>query len=1071
MLKAIADFCIDHPALLGVLLVVAIAAGAFSASQNAIEAMPDIVIPVVIVTVPYPGVGPEEIEAEITRDLEEALSTIEDINYLESYTREGLSLVIITFIAGGDLDRAVDEVQKTVDRVKSEFPDDAEDPSVVELNFSNMPIIQITVSGNTDSITLKSAAELIESEIKGVDGIGNIDMYGQVEREVTVAVDAGRLTAMGIGLNELMAVLRGENIDLPAGKLNVGPGKYLLRTGKRFESLDEIRELIVRNIGGKIIRLRDVAQVLPLAEEPTSFNRLNDREAITLYVLKKQGTNTIDLGEQVKSLLDEIAPRLPDGVATTVTGDVADDTRKTFDAMKNSAITGGILVLIIVTLFIGFRNALLVSLAIPFNLVVAFLIMYVTGITFSTPSLIGLIIVLGMLVDEDIVVVENSYRHLQLGATRDQAARRGIHQVGRAIVAAGLTTMAAFLPILLISGVPGEFLKFIPIVVTYSLISAMVLAHTALPMLVSRYLKLRKGDLIRRVDENSMHEFDREFLFAPWLMGPYERLLRWSLKRWWLILLICILALFSAVGLIVSGALDFELFGESPYPNFRVYMNLPAGSILYETDKVARAVEDYLRDQPDVKFYLTSVGSRSFGQQWGGSGSSENERLADIFVQLNKDREPLLVKAERHSQAIRDITNQYPGVEIEVHQETHGPPTGSPIVILVKGDLFPILRSSSLKIQALIEELNEELAAERGRDIITDVRDDFPEPNPEVFLNLDRERMSLYGLNTAVVAMDLRTAINGTKVGEYTFEETDEQVDINVRFRAEDRKDLSKVSNLLIRTPAGGLVPINQLGTVELSSSFYHIYRRDGVHTINIRMELAPGVTAASINPLIEEKLKENDIVPAGYMWEITGENVMTEESFEGLKYGLILALLLIYTILVAVFDSAIQPLVIMLSIPFSIVGVVVGLLVTDSAFGLMPGIAIVALSGIVVNDAIVLIDYINYLRKRGMDKKTAVVEGGKTRMRPIFMTSLTTSLAVLPLTLGLFGTGAEWRPFGVALISGLLAATVLILVVIPSFYYIITNWEDRLIERKKKRDASELEEWKKMVPRKSGGE
>ncbi len=1066
MLKAIADFCIDHPALLGVLLVVALAAGAYGATQNAIEAVPDIVIPVVIVTVPYPGVGPEELEAEITKDLEDALSTIEDVDMLESYTREGLSMVIVTFLAGADLDNAVDDVQKTVDRVKSEFPDDAEDPMVVELNFSNVPIIQVTVSGNTDSITLKSAAELLESEIKRIEGIGGIDMYGQVEREVTIAIDAGRLSAMGVGLNELTGILRGENIDLPAGKLKVGSGKYLLRTGKRFKSLDEIRELIIRNIDGGIIRLKDVAQVLPLSEEAGSFNRLNDREAITLYVHKKQGTNTINLGEQVKALLVDIAPRLPESVTTTVTGDVADDTRQTFNAMKSSAIFGGFLVLVIVTIFIGFRNALLVSLAIPFNLFIAFFLMYITDVTFSTPSLIGLIIVLGMLVDEDIVVVENSYRHLQLGATRDQAARRGIHQVGKAIVAAGLTTMASFLPILLITGVAGEFMKFIPIVVTYSLISAMILAHTALPMLVARYLKLRKGDLIHRVDENSMHDFDREFLFAPWLMRPYERMLRWSLKKWWVLLLICIVALFGAMGLIFSGALDFELFGDSPYPNFRVYINLPAGSVLSETDKVGRTVEEYLREQSDVKFYLTSIGSRAWGQQWGGSGSAENERLGDIYVQLIEDKEPLLEKIERHSDAIREMLVAFPGARMDIQRETHGPPTGSPILILIKGDLYPILREGSLQIQTLLEEVNEELKADAGRDIITDIQDDYPEPNPEVFFDLDRERMSLYGLNTAMVASDLRTAINGTKVGEFTFEETDEQVDINVRFRTEDRRDLSRISNILMRTATGALVPINQLGNIELSSSFYSIFRRDGVHTINIRMDLAPGVTAARVNPHIEKKLKENDILPAGYTWEITGENEMTEESFEGIGIGFILAILLVFTILVAVFDSAIQPLVIMLSIPFSIVGVVVGLLITDTAFGLLPGIAIVALSGIVVNDAIVLIDYINYLRKSGMDKRTAVVEGGKTRIRPIFMTSLTTSLAVLPLTLGMFGTGAEWRSFGVSLISGLMAATVLILVVIPSFYYAITNWEDRLSARKQKREAEELERWKQVKPR-----
>ncbi len=1074
MLNRLADYSIDRPVFIIVLLILALIAGGYAYTKIPVEAVPEVVIPIVLVMTPWPGVGPEEIEEEVTKPLETAFSQMDELDCLESYSYEGMSFIVIQFIAGGDLDKSLDEVQEKVNKTRSELPDDTEDPVVHDLNFGDMPILELGLAGNLPPQELRQLAEDFADEIEAIDDVGRVLMAGEATEEVRIAVDPYRLSALGLSFDDITRVLQSENLNVPAGNLSPGEGRWLVRATGEFTDIETISNLPLRATASGVLRLRDVAEVTLNPEERESYSRLDGREAIGLFIQKKSGTNTIRLAEQVFDVIDEWEPVFEEkDVEVVIVSDMAEFISDRFAMMNLSARYGILLVVLIVWFFIGFRNSIIVALAIPCTLTMSFGLMYILGVTLSDTSTFAIILVLGMLVDEDIVVVENTYRHLQYGETRIEAARKGIHEVGTPIFAAVLTTLAAFLPILIMSGIMGEFMKYIPMTVAFVLICAFILAHTVLPVLTSIFLRIKKSDLVggssdgadvreddMPVDGESNNKVTAHYLFLPWLLRPYERLLKWSLgssklgrrnvSNHHFLAGIAWTLLFLAVFGITQ--LDQELFPDVAIARFNISMRTPEGTDIDETDRNACIMENWVQESPDVKHYLLTVG-RS-----GSSGpfsfiTSVDPTLADFSIELNeRSDEKNNDLVDRVIDEFRERSRDLAGVDIEFSRIQAGPPVGAPIMVRVMGDRMEILHGYALQIEDELESINDELESSgRGRPI-TQIRNDYPDAIPELRVTVDRERAARLGLSTAQVAMALRTALAGTESTEYTIEEEDRTVDLVVRLPEEQRLTFDDIRALSFRSPVtGALVPFSAVAEIETGKGYSTLQRRDQRRVVEVRMELG-GISPYEVDSMLRLRLEEisEDFLP-GYTWEIGGEQEMTSESFSELFLALIISVLLIYVILVWVFNSPIQPLTIMVSIPFAIIGIVLGLILTAQPFGLLPFMALVALSGIVVNDSIVLITYINQLRASGKEKKAAIVQACITRLRPIIMTSVTTSLGILPLTLGWGAPSNEagaWFPFGVSMIFGLMTATVLILIIIPTVYNVMTNWEEKLAPR-----------------------
>ncbi len=1080
MLRNLADYSIDHPVFITVLLILALIAGGYSYSKIPVEAFPEVAIPVVLVMTPWIGVGPEEVEEEVTKPLETACSQLDHLDYIESYSSEGMSIIVIQFTAGADIEKSIDEVQEKINETQGELPDDVEDSIVQDINFGDTPILELGLSANLPPHEFRILAEDFANEIEAIDGISRVIMVGEASEEVRVSVDPYRLSALGLTFDDISRVLRSENLNVPAGNISIGEGRWLVRATGEFTDIESIADLPLRASPSGILRLRDVAEVSLDPEERTSYSHLDGRDAIGLFIQKTTGTNTIELADEVFEVMEQWGPSFENqGVEAVVTSDMAKFIRDRFRMMNLSARYGILLVVLVVWFFIGFRNSIIVALAIPFSLTLAFGLMYLAGVTLSDTSTFAIILVLGMLVDEDIVVVENTYRHLQYGESRMEAARKGIHEVGKPIFAAVLTTLAAFLPILIMSGTMGEFMKYIPMTVAFALVCAFLLAHTALPVVTSAFMRVKKKDLVdcRETDvvgedgiqcvdgEGSIGEGDRnkisiQYLFLPWLLRPYERLLRWSLGgskfgrrklanhvivaaiSWFLLLL-------AIVGI---SQLDQQLFPDVTMARFTIQMDTPEGTDLEETYRLAQIVEGYVQDIPELKHYLMTVGRSSSGGAFSFIQTND-PTIAEFSVELieNPDEKNIHM-VERLKADLELKTRDLAGVEIEFGEVYFGPPIGAPIIIRLLGDQMDVLRSLAAQVEEQLAEINDEMeAGDRGRPI-TQIRNDYPDVVPEVRVEVDRDRAARLGLTTAQVAMALRTALTGSESTEYTIEEQDNTVDIVVRLSREHRLGFDDLEALSFRSPVtGALVPFSAVAEMEPGEGLSMLQRRDQRRTINVRMDLE-GISPYEVDQALRPRLEEiSRDFPAGYTWEIGGEQEIINQSFTDLFMAMLIAIMLIYVILVWQFNSPIQPLSIMASIPFAIVGITLGLVVTRQPFGMLPFMALVGLTGIVVNDSIVLITYINQLRESGKDKKTAIVQACITRLRPIIMTSVTTSLGILPLTLGWGMPSNEagaWFPFGISMIFGLMTATLLILVVIPTLYKVLTDWEEKVAPR-----------------------
>ncbi len=1027
---------VDKPRPVILTAIVLTVLGGYGLTRIPQELAPEISVPVALVSVPYPAASPQEVEEEISREMEEALAGLDDLDTLTTVSQEGVAIAIVEFFDTAPVEARVRDVQDELDRIKSEFPEDAEDPIVEEVSFSDIPIVMVTLTGEVSSFRLREIAEELEPLVESVDGVREVQLFGGLEPEMQVRLDKDRIRAYGLAPMDIVQNLAAANQNIPGGKVETPTTDFLVRTLGRYTDPRDIADTVVATRDGRPVYLREVAEVELGTADLRSASRIvtqdlgEGRESVTLQVQPEPGIDILRTVDAVKAVTGRYLEQTGDPIDATFINDETRELARMKNNLGANMWQGGVLVVLALLFTMGFRNAMLVSMAIPLSLIIGFFLMYVFGISLTGIAIFSLILVLGIVVDGALIVGENIYRHVEEGLPRAEAAKKGIREVGVPVLSADLTTISAYLPMLLVTGVTGSYLGTIPKVVTFAIAGSIFVDHFLLPVIAQWWMKSRR----QMTAEERSHikpPFAERVVFNP-MRKPYLKLLKHSLKHPIITLAGSALMFLVALGLIGSGTLGFEFFPASDIGRFQVEVELEAGSSLRQTDAVAKRVEEILADYPHLIYAVSTVGESGVFDSEFRFGSGTGPEFAKIFVEMTapEDRDTPL---DEITAQLREDLGQLPGVKFVVRQREEGPPTGSDIAIRLTGDDLRQLTRYS-------REVVDKLAAIQGA---TNVRSDLRVGRPELVVDIDRTRAGMFGVSPEQIGFAVQTAFAGISPND--FFAADDDMELRIKYREDQAASTDVLEDVLVNGMRNGQpvrVPVGTVADIRIEEGPSQIFRRNQQRTATVRADAQPGLMPDDIKAELRDVLEEEGI-PAGLAVEYAGESEERDKAMSGLMLSFGVALLLIFTILVLQFDSFTQPILVMLTIPLSLVGVVIGLAVAQIPFGFMPMIAIVALSGIVVNDSIVLVSFINELRRRGgQDAWTAITRAAALRFRPVLLTTVTTIFGILPLTLNLTGGGEFWVPLGVSLIFGIATASLLTLLVIPVMYSLLFRKE-----------------------------
>ncbi len=1077
------------------------------------ELFPEINFPTVYVQTIYPGNSPEDIENLISRPLENELQTVQGINKLRSNSLQDFSMIFVEFQTNVDIKEAMVEVKDAIDKAMSELPDDLlADPSVMDLDFSSFPILNVNLSGDYSMVQLKDYAEYLQQEFERVYEIARVNISGVDERVIRIDIDLLRMESLGLGFQSIENALMMENVTMAGGELKIGGTRRSVRTVGEFKTINDIKNIIIKQDPAKTVYLKDIAEVIDGFEDKKSYARLNGDPVVTLQIIKKDGENVITATQAVQRIITEFRDNelIPSDLDVNYTFDQSEKTKAQLTNLENSIILGVLLVITILFFFLGLRNAIYVGLAIPLSIFITFVILNIQHAQINMIVLFSLILALGMLVDNGIVVVENITRFRERGYGKFEAARLGVGEIAMPVISSTLTTLAAFFPLMFWSGMMGEFMKYMPITLIVVLSSSLLVALVIIPVFadsLDRDIDNKKTAPRRRIliiaavmavaaiflyvmkivwlanilaflailsfaHQLFMKQMAVWFqnIFLSRLENLYLRFIRFSLKGKnpaWFIVGMFLLFLIT-MGFFGMRSGNVLLFPESDPGVVVVHSELPLGTDIAITDSVANIIETRIveligEDMNIVESLLTTVGNGARRINEFGTGETPHKAMTQLNFVDFIDRQGISTEAilKRLSEGLID---KNPGVDIFIEVEKHGPPTGNPVNIEIAGKDFDVLMGLADEIIRKIE--NSPIQGIEG------LKTDIELGKPELLVEINRDKAQRYGLSTMVIASTLRTALFGKDVSDFKVGE--EEYPIQIRLAEKYRNDISTLMNQKITylNQATGMlsqVPISAVADFKFGSTYGSVNRIDMERVVTVYSGLLAGYTSARVNSQLKQLLKDVQI-PDGYSYQFTGEAEETESTSIFMLQALLLVMSLMMIILVTQFNSFIKPLIILASVFFSIIGVLGGLALFKMDFVIiMTGIGIIALAGVVVNNAIVLVDYIGLLKRRkreelGLDEKgllpievaeECVVEAGKTRLRPVLLTAITTILGLLPLAIGMnidfetlltrlkpnlyFGgdNAMYWGPLASTVIFGLAFATIITLVIVPVMYQI----------------------------------
>lgn len=1003
-----------------------------------LEEYPQINVPWIVVAIPYPGAAAEDIEQKVTVKVDEKLNGVKQLKRLESYAREGVSVHVMELYEKMDKQDALMEVRDKIDRIKRELPGDVEEPIIEDIAFDSVPIILVNVTGEIDRLTLKEIAKDIKVEIEAVPDVREVAFYGGLEKEVQVQVDPRKMEQYGLSYSMIIAALQQQNANLPGGYLRLNSYEYLVRTEGKFNDVQDIGSTVVAVKGGHPIFLSDVAEIKDTHKKIDTYSRYNGKPTVSLVVYKQTEINTLKTTGAIKQIAADYNARMPETVQVTTTMDKGDDISLMVRQLSSNALYGLLFVLLILMIFMGLRNAILIAVAIPFSLFVGFLLMWVFGFTLNMITIFATILIIGLVVDGAMIVGENIYHYFEKGLNPIDASKEGISEVGTAVISADLTTISAFFPMIFIAGIMGQIMSFMPYVIIFALMGSIIIDHFTLPMIASKYMRLSKK-------EREMNHLARIFFIGNkifcFLTKYYKPLLRWAIFHRKTVIFTSSLAFFIALFVIGSGLIKIDFFPKEDMGRFNINFELPVGSTLEKTNRVAQQIERVIARIPEVKEYISTIGNTGMimSDLTESSGSSSGPEFGKILVNLGYDNE----RKRSQSEVIEELDSklaEIPGIKYSFFEVEMGPPVGRPVAIQISGEDFEELKNIS---QTVEKHLNS-IAGTKN------VQNSFQENKPQVSIKIDRTEAAKHGISAQEITVQVMAAFLGYEATEIML--GDELIDVRVINKEAYRRNFEDVLDTPMFSTAGRKIPLSQLARVEITEGIYRIQRRNLRRSVTVGCDVEEGYTPQDIFASLH-KLMESTPPPQGYTLEYGGEEEERQRSFESITRVMFLGLILIFFVLTAQFDSFKQPLVILFTVPLSIIGVVTGLLLTRLTFSFMAFVGVVALVGIVVNDGIVLVDFINQRRRRGADLISAILDAGPRRLRPVILTTVTTIGGLLPITLNLGGGGTLWAPLGTSIIFGLLFATLLTLVVVPSFYSILERkaYKEALSDHKSK--------------------
>ena len=1013
---SVGRFSVTKPVLINILMITILALGAFSLVRLPQEQFAEVPFYWVNVIVPYPGASAGDLEASVTIPVENAFTGMNKLKKISSTTSEGLSVVRVEFddgISNQEFQTLYQEAQTRFNQV--DLPDGTLTPILDDFSSADfLPVIEVVVSGNVPYLQLQEEANYLRDAILRVKDVADVDIVGLPERQILINLDPSRLAALGLSINEVSRAIQDENSIIPGGTLNTGSREYLLRTLGSINSVDDFSDVIVRrsSTGTGILRVSDVATVVKGFDPDSSISRFNGETSVSLIVTKIPRGSSVSVVSGTKDIVEEAQNTFTKGAKITLFNDSTVQIASSLSVLTTNALLGLVILVFILWLFIGFRNAIMTALGIPIAFALTFLVLDLLGETVNTNTLFGLVLVLGLIVDHAIVVIENSYRLRQEGYDRHQAAIIGTDQVVWPILAATGTTVAAFLPLMIIPGTIGKFLRVIPLTVTIALIVSTGEALIILPSHFAEWGKKREEKMKKRKRQP-----------GQWFDGVqrgYTKLLKGLYRFKKSVLLVAFLAMVGAFSLV--STLNTDLFSAEDFSYFTIDIATPIGSSISSTDSVVRQFEEVLL-QKIGKGEVVSISSSVGASSGLATGASSN--LAKITVDLFEVDEGRERSIDEIIEEVKRETYYIAGADqVFYRKATNGPPTSAPIGYRLSGNNYEELIAASEELKNYLHTI----------DTLNTIESDYQKGSPELRIRLNKERASALGVNVATLGSFVRSRFEGVTVG--TFFENNDEIPIVLRTNYNGAAKYADLEQALIPTNDGRLVPFSSVATIELASSFGSIKRVEGKREIQVTSDTAPGVQTALIDEMVTSYWNSNLASRyEGITFSAGGDFAEFSSLLLDILRVFLLGLFLIYLILGAQFNSYSQPLLILLSIPFAFVGVILYLFFSGTPFSTTVIYAGVALAGIAVNDAIVLISFINERRAQGIHTKDAIFEAASTRVRPILLTSLTTIGGLLPTAIGIGGASVVWGPMASTIMFGLIFSTMSALFIIPLFF------------------------------------
>ncbi|WP_240839656.1 efflux RND transporter permease subunit [Acidaminobacter sp. JC074] len=1077
-LGKISSWLIDRYRVVYLMIIMIVGVGLYSYMEMPKESIPDIEINYIFVTTAYPGASVQDVEGLVTDPVEEAVEGIEGLNKVTSTSNANYSQVVLEFDEDTDMKQAKLDVQTSVNDIR--FEEGVSDPYVIQMETGEMPIMNLTLTGDYDLVQINDYAEALQASFEKIDGVKNVDVSGSKEREIHVSVDQNLLYEYGLSLNSISSALSNTTIQMPLGSTALDQTDYTLRVDESAETLTELENIIVSSGQNGYVYLSDVATITDSYKTPDSesytYSKLHSEEkkatpVINMSLFRETGADIISISEDVKKIIaDEAGSMYPSDLNVIITSDESDEVSENIDTVLTSALGGLLVVIAVLFVFIGLNESIIVAMVIPMSLLISAIVMHLSGITINTISLVAFIVALGLLVDNAIVIMENIDRFRDKGLDRVTASKIGTNQVAPAVLAATITTVGAFIPLAMQGGMMGQFISILPLTLIITILASFFVSIAITPNLSAKLLsKYKKKDqkhsnfrdilsvllvfvltlvaftddfsvtgytivfallftllmvvkiVIRRRKKDGIEENAFISKYVGWLQQFFDS----RIKRW-MIFVVAFIILVAAVMTIPLGILEMELMPAEEPSSASISITAPEGYLLSDTYKIAHEIEKELYQYEDIESFDMNIG-----------GNKKN--TASITVNF-VDADDRVVSGYDMVDSIRDMTKQIPGASIDVKGQSSMSmmTNGSDVSVSVQGDDFNQLNAVANQYLSVLKNIegvdNPTLSSENGV--------------KEITVEIDSNRAAYYGLNSAMIANDLRQRVSGLTVGSY--KEAGENYDITVYFDEQPINSVSDFEKIFFTNTMGQKIAFSEVASLSYSEGMAKIEHSEGQKVITVAANVQNGYNPTVIGQEFNSAISGIEL-PEGVELSSGGQFRDTQEQFDTMLTSFMIAIMIVYTVLVIQFNSFQQPLVILMSVPLALIGVITGLIITGNNLGVYAMMGIVALVGIAVNDAIVLVDFANYQRSVGMKLRDAVSEAVKVRFLPVFATSLTTMGGVLPLAL----YNDQFSQLGYAIIFGLIASTVLTLLIIPVMYFMM---ESRAEKKQARRELKKMQ-------------